>query len=726
MSGKLCGMLMSDPKPYIRLVLMYVHGRDVAPARPHLRGCARTSGAASASTAEPVSADADAYSGLLGIFIRDERGYTTISVAVVLLVSLCLIFGLSSVHYLSSRAADVQEVADATAQAGANCVAAFSTIVQVLDAAVLSLGLTGMLVFAVGLIVSAIPILRAFAPPIIACAHRIFTARQAFARSAYAGIAKFEKALPYIIAYNAASCAYANSTEHIPYVGIAVPYPLTSKSDFSAALQDISDDAMKDSAEKLEKKTKEQEEHQKKADDAKRRAWRADCVDNPSCMRSRAAKLASLSGASNQQYSFEAWTFECARARAQAYYAARMQQDIPNGASSDEYIKSCARKRFYAFAYSAVATAHCNEGPPVDISLPNLPYNKQMVRASTLYSERVWPACVQHGKLVAYCAAEKMPAAPSAWVSLADIEAGRAVPDAKYGIRLTDMGRVAAASTSITNGFEHYWREVVRSASVYQNEMNAAQELERQKKDDAKHASDAFSKALNLIGVARPTYCPPGAYGCISFVSRTSQLALPDSLTSTFVPAATLPSGIAIAGATLAPDGSADNNDVLKHMADGIEQERFPLTAALIGGICSIWSKLLVGYGSAYKHLESIANSVMGGISAGGGGFVASWLSSKISQTISAFGFKPGDTRLRKPVRIHTQHILSRAGKSGVAEMRRYITTMPSDAESIKARSLAAVKELLGDNFTLANLPALGSDKKIPLTINVHALMAHE
>ena len=82
--------------------------------------------------------------------------------------------------------------------------------------------------------------------------------------------------------------------------------------------------------------------------------------------------------------------------------------------------------------------------------------------------------------------------------------------------------------------------------------------------------------------------------------------------------------------------------------------------------------------------------------------------------------------RLRKPVRIHTQHILSRAGKSGIAEIRRYITTMPSDAESIKARSLAAVKELLGDNFTLANLPALGSDKKIPLTINVHALMAHE
>ena len=93
----------------------------------------------------------------MGLFVADDGGYTTVAVAVALLVSLSLVFCLAPAEWVGSRSADVQQVADATALAGENSVAAFCTVAQVLDACVLSLGLVGVVVCAVGLIVAAVP-----------------------------------------------------------------------------------------------------------------------------------------------------------------------------------------------------------------------------------------------------------------------------------------------------------------------------------------------------------------------------------------------------------------------------------------------------------------------------------------------------------------------------------------------------------------------------------------
>ena len=96
-------------------------------------------------------------SGGLDVFIGEDGGYTSVAVALALLVSLSLTCSLVSVAWLQNRSADVQAVADSTALAGTNVVASYATVATVLDSCVLTLGLAGMVTLGAGLVVSAIP-----------------------------------------------------------------------------------------------------------------------------------------------------------------------------------------------------------------------------------------------------------------------------------------------------------------------------------------------------------------------------------------------------------------------------------------------------------------------------------------------------------------------------------------------------------------------------------------
>ena len=132
-------------------VLPAISAPAPVPAPPPAENLAYARSASAASTSHRSFC-------MLDVFISKEDGYTTISVALCLLLSLVLVFSLVSIHTLSSRAADIQEVSDAVAMSGSNCVAAYTTIVQLIDACVLSLGLSGMLVYAAGLVLSLIHI----------------------------------------------------------------------------------------------------------------------------------------------------------------------------------------------------------------------------------------------------------------------------------------------------------------------------------------------------------------------------------------------------------------------------------------------------------------------------------------------------------------------------------------------------------------------------------------
>lgn len=664
----------------------------------------------------------------LGLFVRDDGGYTTVAVAVALLVSLTLVFSAASAQWVMSRSAEVQEVADATAMAGSNCVAAFSTVVQVLDACVLSLGLAGVLVFGAGMVIASVPFLQEASPPILEAGRELLDARRSFALSASSGLSRLERVLPALIMANSASCVSANCREGMAYVGCAVPFPQTSQTDYSFLAEGPDPAEMEQSAEQLRQATQEKEEALRRANAARERAWKADCVNNPMCMRSRAQTLAGMTGGTNPYYSSpDVWRFEYARLRAQNYYRLRVRQEAPENSWPEELTRSATRKVFYSYAAKVISSAPCKETDPVLIDLPELPHTSAMVRACELYTDIWWPCTSEDGgrTLHSTLSCPGATGARDGSATLAQLEQGVVHRCEVCGMDVNAMGNVADASTNINNGFEHYWRIVVRESRKYVAAREEASRADRKMRELAEENSSLFQKALDALSVKRPKIVPAGAWGCVSVVMRKGSVPTPSSLSAAFISGASLPPGVAISAATLAPDDATDGNDVLSRAFDGLS-ERWGAPVEMVGSIARLWGKLLVGYGSAYGDISGVADDLLDGIGSLFGESVATWLRSKVSGIVKACGFEPADMRLRKPVLVRSQLVLDQAGLTTLGEARSLVESLPGSSDELVGWCWQQIVGELGSGeFTVATLPIPGmGDLSIPLTLDMSTLGA--
>ena len=86
----------------------------------------------------------------VGMFVEDGA-YTTLASAVAVLVALTLTFSSVTAVWTASRSQDIQVVADSASMAGSNVVASYHTAATVVDACILSLGLTGFAMAGAGL-----------------------------------------------------------------------------------------------------------------------------------------------------------------------------------------------------------------------------------------------------------------------------------------------------------------------------------------------------------------------------------------------------------------------------------------------------------------------------------------------------------------------------------------------------------------------------------------------
>ena len=662
------------------------------------------------------------------LFIRSDGGYTTVAVALALLVSLTLVFSAAAAQWASARSSEVQQVADATALAGENAVAAFSTMAQVIDACVLSLGLTGVLVSGAGLVATVIPGCQEVGLRATELGGKILDARRKFATSSSNGLRRVERVLPALIALNSVSCVSANCMGGIDYYGMAVPFPQESRSDYASIVDDADGDEMADKAQELADEAKKKEDAEQRARDARERAWRADCVDNPMCMRSRAQTLAGLGGPSNPNYdSPSLWRFEYARIRARNYYLARAQGERPSSDSIAELTRSAAREQFYWYAFEVIDAGFCIEdGDSVIIELPELPYTSHMVRDTWLYTNVPWPCSFEEDEVVLHsvvdCPGYTGEGAGTA--TLADLESGVVSRCDVCGMDVGTMGSVASASTYISNGFEHYWRIVVEEAESYEQAKDEAREADERLREIGEAGASAFDRALQAISVDRPKLCPPGAWGCVAVVCRRDSLSVPSGLTSSFVASAELPPGIALAAATLAPDDHTDGGTVLTHVLDGLGDDK-GMVLGLIGNVCDLWSRLLMSYGSAYESVSGIVDDLLNGLGSLFGERVATWIKGKISAIVKAAGFEPADMRLRKPVLVHSQEVLDQAGLSSLGTARVVLEEMPTSVDQIRSVNWERVMGELGvGEVTIAELPVPGLDGVgIPLTIDMGKVM---
>lgn len=681
---------------------------------------------------EPDGRDSDRLG--IGAFVREEGGFTSLAAALAILVSLALVFSLANAAWTAARSADVQAVADAGALAGANIVAAYSIAAQVLDATVLSLGLAGMSALAIGLVMSAIPIVSAAGPPVVESAVKVLQARQKLARTAAQGLSKLEEALPYVVAASSYAAVRANSSERSSYVGVAVSFPLEGASDFGPIGGDDLGDRLTDAADKarrIQESSQRSEESREQADQARLRGWEADCGGDP-CMRERASVLAGLQGALNPDYPTAAgWDFGVAIRRARAYYRARLAVEAPLSDTVEELCRSQARRAFYEYALDQVSESSFSEDADgtVVCDLRDLPSNTQEVRSTSLYTDACWPCTVQDGAVVLHPSRDCPGAdgAPAGTASFAMQEEGQVGVCPVCGFTVTDVGRAPSASTNIENGFEHHWREVVRASRDYQGHRDEQLQMEQEARQDAQDSSDAFDEAIAMIKANRVKVAPPGRDGVVCIVTSAGGEATPESLGAFLGRGSQLPPRVAIAGAVAARDPAAPGSNVLADFFDGLV-EKGGLTGAaggVLDGVMGGWGDALVAYGNGFSAASEALDKAFSALQTVGLGRVGGWLRDAVKSTIELFSLEPADMSTRKPLLASADDVTGAAGNEWVRGVRAIVAAAPgmseagSLSEMLAAIGVASVAATGSDVVRIAELEVPGTGLTVPIEIDL-------
>lgn len=666
---------------------------------------------------------------VLSVFRDDEDGFTTVAVALALLLSLTLVFAAASAGWVGSRSAEVQNVADAAAMAGANAVAGFSTIVQVVDACSLSLGLTGIVVLGAGLVLSCIPGLAVIGARVSSAGKSVLDARTSFVRSATAGIERLEAALPLIVVANSASCVAANCEDGLSYLGCAIPFPQRSESDFSALSAEVDDAGMDELSGRMREVSQESGEAYERMRAALERGWRADCGSAPYSLYERAGSLAGLSAVENRYYpTSDTWTFGAALVRARSYYAARLASESVRGSDAEELTDVACRRAFYEYALGEMRAGYWIERDDgsVDARMPELPRNADETRASSLYAQQAWPCTVESGSRVLHCS----PSCPGALgpssgrASLEQLDAGAVTRCGSCQMDVGELGRVAAASSSIENGFEYHWRLIVEASEDYRAARSEWAEAEAETRELAEEGEGAFEGALDQLSSGGPTLCPPGAWGCVSVVSRSDGTMVPGELTDAFLQSANLPAGVAVSAAALAPDEDTDGNNVLASFFDSLGAGDSVVGGSL-DGLLELWGSLLVGYGSACEGIAEAGGGFLDSFDGVLGGTTGSWLKDQIKGALETAGFAPVDMRLRKPALVNTQDVLDQSGYDDASTVREFVRRLPDSTTPYEFAQSLGVKltdGASGGRITVAELEIPGTGVSVPLTIDLSAL----
>lgn len=674
---------------------------------------------------------------LLELF-RNKEGFTSISIMLALLISLVLIFSSAQLIWTQSRGADVQSIADSASLSGANTVSKYMNMATVLDASVLSLGLVGMSVMGVGLVLSAIPPAAELSGPVLDAGIKTLEARSRFARSAYAGLEKVERGLPFLIAANSVRTIAANAElSGMDYCGIAIPFPYDgsdgSFSHYNDLLSEASD--MQESSAKVKDLSDQAHKEELLANDALLRGWRSDCGDEKYSLYERAASLAQLRGALNPYYPLsQAWNFSVPLGRARAYYAARLTGNTKEEGGYDGEIRFIAREVYYEYAKELLSTASVYETEDeVHIDLPELPKNTQEIRDTHLYTDARWPLSLQDKKYMLHHSYESaaLRSGPAGFGSFAELEAGELelCPYAPFSV--SDIGRVAQLTSLVPSGFEYHWRKICEAAKDYELHKNKQLELEHKAKESSKEGLDAFDKALVKLAAPRPKLTPPGRYGVVAFVGDFKEHELPDSLQLPFARGQNLPGRAALSASCLVIDDSKPEYNILSQFFENLKRSDHTISSSaglVLDGIFDLWGTVLQAYSGAVSSLGDKLSVLQNKANSLGASNVSRWISKKIKLILDLAGFRPVDLRPRIPVLVNTAEVFDKAGIDGVVKLRNFINALPpgsamNDPEQL-ARTLGYIsRDLFGtDEFELCEIPIPGTELSVPVKVKLSDL----
>lgn len=662
--------------------------------------------------------------------LRDEDGMTTVGMVVSLLLALSMIFSSAQVYRIQSVSSRVQSVADAGALAAGNVVAEFMVAVRVCDSVALSLSLTSLTSTGLGIVACCVPGGQGAGAKLLEAGARVADARDSFSRTASEGLTRVQKALPFLAAAGAASVAQGNGSKGSDYTALALLVP-DSAEDIRAPQEDDGAKQAREEAlgqaEEVKELARRAEEAALRAQDAKQRAFEHDCGARPGwCMAERAETLAHMTGAQNPVYSsVDAWSFSVALRRAQAYYPARLAVERPDDGSVQAQAQSALRKRFYAFAAKEVGRGYVREGDSFEALFPHLPANTAQMRETELFTQAVYPVSATDDSPILHAWDGCPKAAGSASrASLRDMEAGAWEVCSECGFTPASLGKVAAASTSIGNGFEHHYEQVALAAEEYQKALEEGAPAKREAKSRVSKLLDQLRDACSSVGSFRIDADPPGGKGVVCLVANTGPDAPDKGFESAFVQASgQLGCRVAISASTLVADPSGEGRSVIASLTDGLASDS--ALAGVLGAAAGVWSGALSAYGDGQSALDAAVREGLGGLPLVSTSGLGDWAADALSDAFRTVGLQPANLDALRPATVNTAHV-AQAGDGAfcarLLEVKRQAVEHPLMSNDVFSSVVGAVRrdvlqrlDAWGDSVEVATISIGGA--QVPITV---------
>ena len=669
-------------------------------------------------------------------FHEDDGGFTSVGMVLALLVCLSLIFTAAQVYRVNTASARVQDVADAAALAAENQVAEFILVARVCDALVLSLTLTSLVCFGVGLAALCVPGAAGASAKLLDAGKAVVKARDKFSQRATQGLDALQKALPFLCAANAAAVAVENGVGQArsSYVALAVLVPGSGKElkvEASQGTQDV-EEVVDQNAEQIKEDAERAEQAAQEANRAKKEAFDHDCGNNPSyCLYERAKSLAGLHGDSNPLYrNVDAWSFSVPLERARAYYRQRLCQEGPANGSAEEGARSALRKRLYGFAVDLLARGYVVDTPQeFRASFPLLPKNADEVRRTELYGESVYPVTQgQDGPPVMHAWSGCPSAAGfTGRGSIADLDRGGYGTCDDCRFTASSMGSVAAASSSIQNGFEYHYRAVARQAELYQQARKELDPCSQDMKGKVEEVLESMDEALKDAAKKRISVEPPGSLGVVVLAADLGSTVPSSGLGSSFVKGqGQLGPRAAVSGATLLADDANEGSNVISSLLDGFSvDENLPVAA--LRGVLECWSSLLSAYTKGQSALVDGLVRALDAVPLASQSGLGTWAAEQVTDVMAKAGLEPAKVESLKPVLVNTGRVVAKdSGSFAVRfkQVKQRSSALMGESADVFSSVLSNVEqqavELLGSSYTIATVQPLGElGPSIPLTVTL-------
>ena len=676
-------------------------------------------------------------------FFWDEEGFSSVGMLLALIIAISLLFSAARVYEINSVSAEIQEVADVSALAAENVVGEFYLVASVCDAIVFTLSSGMALCLGAGIAASCTPVTAAAGKALLEAGKSLQEARNSFSQKAQESLIRFQRALPFLASAQAQQVMQANSQEgQGSYQGVAVLVPW-SGADPSQTVTQEADKALSQvekSQDELARRAQEAEDRAAKLKESKEVAYQHDSGSQSGyCMYERAAHLAGMTGVENPYFSSSAtWSFSAALARAKVYYEKRYEQEKPAGNSLNEQVNSSLRKNFYEFASSQVNGGYVTETlDAFDAHFPLLPKNTEEMRLTTLYTDVRYP--ITHGAngdihMHAWQGCPQVAAESYQGIgSIAQMEAEDMAPCPACDFTAGSMGAVAAASSSIDNGFEYHYLKVAEAAEQYEEAFRDFQPAASGVQNLANSLFDQVIAGLSEAFSYRIEVDPPGKFGAVVFITASpAETSAFRGVSSLFVQdAASLGQRAAISAATLVPEKSDEGKTVIASFLDGIKNQSGWGQASAVLGVAdvfmNVWSGLLNAYVQGSEAVFSTVENALNELPLASESGLGSWASNRLQDLVEALGFEPPDLAAQKAVLVNSQHVLEQddsAVSTQLLELKLRMLSSSSPVNNPFAATVSALEqealqavEGLSQEFVIATVELFGGAVSFPITV---------